>query len=69
MSDTCAVPLITGTAVFTGGGGGGAWTTPVTAEVATPEPPALLAVTTTSIVCPTSLDATVYVLELAPEML
>jgi hypothetical protein len=51
----CAVPLIVGAAVFTGAaGGGGALTAWVCAEVADPEPPALVALTTTSIVLPTS---------------
>ena len=48
VEPTCATPVIDGATMFTGG-----WppTCPVTALVATPGPPALLAVTTTRMVC------------------
>ena len=55
MSPCCAVPVIAGSAVLTGAGGGGAATV-VAAEVAGVDPPALVAVTITSIVWPTSQD-------------
>jgi hypothetical protein len=62
--------VIAGRAVFAGGTGG---TIPVAAERAvTVVPPSrlvLLAVTSTTIVCPMSLLASVYVVEVAPEML
>jgi hypothetical protein len=57
--------VIVGTAVFTGAGWG---TVLVAAEEALAEPPAFVAVTTTSIVSPTSEDCAVYELELAPAM-
>ena len=47
----CAVPLIVGNEVFAGGGG---FTVCVLLDVAEPDPPSLVAVTTTSIVSPTS---------------
>jgi hypothetical protein len=50
----CAVPEIVGSAVLDGGESGGAVTVAVGAEVADAEPPVLLAVTTTSMVDPTS---------------
>jgi hypothetical protein len=53
----CGVPLIVGGAVFTGAGN--ALTVCVWVEVADVEPPALAAVTTTSIVLPTSEDCNV----------
>jgi hypothetical protein len=68
VPDTSAVPVIVGTALFTGAGGGGAWTTPVVAEVALADPPPFVAVTTTSIVSPSSEDCTVYELDVAPVM-
>jgi hypothetical protein len=66
--ETCAVPVIVGTAVFTGAGEDADWTTPVAADVALPDPLAFVAVTTTSIVPPTSEDCTVYEFEVAPAM-
>ena len=43
-------------------------TVPVAAELAAVDPPLLVAVTTDRIVSPTSLAWSVYVLEVAPEM-
>jgi hypothetical protein len=61
----CAVPPITGTAVFTGaattevGAAGAAATKPEAELVTVPEPPAFEAVTTTRNVLPTSVDVNV----------
>jgi hypothetical protein len=55
----------TGNTVFTGAAGN---TTPLAAEVADPDPPALLAVTFTRSVCPTSEATGVYEDDVAPEM-
>ena len=49
------VPLIAGSALFVGAARGGAWTAAVCDDVAGVEPPALVAVTTTRMVSPTSL--------------
>jgi hypothetical protein len=62
-----AVPVIVGSAVLSGAGAG-ADTTPVGSELAVLGPVALLAVTTDSIVAPTSPACNVYVLELAPKI-
>jgi hypothetical protein len=56
VSPCPALPEITGSALFAGAGGS---TTAVGIEVALADPPALLAVTVTSIVLPTSLDTAV----------
>jgi hypothetical protein len=55
-SPRAAVPEIAGVVLFTGAG---ATTSAVEAEAALPDPPALEAVTVTTIVLPTSLAATV----------
>src|SRR6185295_12118152 len=60
----CAVPVIAGSAVFVGAAS--AVTTAVCADVAEAEPTALVAVTTTRSVRPTSLAFTTYVEEVAP---
>jgi hypothetical protein len=66
VSPTFAVPLITGATVFTGAGGGGSGTVLVATEEARADPAALVAVTVTSTVWPTSLEATMWRLEVAP---
>jgi hypothetical protein len=58
VSPTFAVPLITGATVFTGAGGGGSGTVLVVVEEVLVDPPAFAAVTITSTVWPTSLEAT-----------
>ena len=62
-------PLIAGSALLVGAlGGVAAATTAVGPEVAEPEPPALVAVTTARMVLPTSLADSVYVEPEAPLM-
>ena len=61
----CGVPLIPGAVVLDGGGG---VTGPTGELVAELEPPALVAVTTMSILSPTSLEASLYVELVAPAM-
>jgi hypothetical protein len=65
VSPCCAVPEIAGAAELLGGSG---VTTAVADEGAVALPPEFVAVTTTSTVWPTSLEAATYVLAVAPEM-
>lgn len=63
VSPTCGVPLTVGGAVFAGAAIPA--TMEVPAEAAVPEPSRLRAVTTTSIVWLTSVEANVYALTVA----
>jgi len=65
VSPTCAVPEMDGAAVFAGAPEA---TGPTEALVAVVDPPELVAVTVTVIVSPTSLDTSVYVDDVAPEI-
>src|SRR5690348_10431284 len=61
----CAVPVIAGAPVLTGASGS---TTAVGVEVPVPVPSTLVAVSNTTIVWPTSLGCSVYVVPVAPEI-